>query len=244
MDGPTNPLERLLVLQDHDIAIAQLEFRRAHLPELAERDAALGEAKRLMPTHIDLTKRRAAIDAAEKRVDDEVQTQRAKAEAVDTKLYSGSVSSPRELQALQADLDALKAHVAKLEDDELEQMTAREDLDTELAPIERRLGELQAEVQRCGAAITAGEADVDALLVTERAARAAVAATFDAAIMADYEARRAHNKGKGVARLVGDTCQACRLSIPATEVDTIRHDESGRRWYCDNCGAILVATPS
>jgi uncharacterized protein len=43
-----------------------------------------------------------------------------------------------------------------------------------------------------------------------------------------------------VALLIGDTCQGCRLSIPATEVDRIRHDPEAGIASCDNCGAILV----
>jgi predicted nucleic acid-binding Zn-ribbon protein len=43
-----------------------------------------------------------------------------------------------------------------------------------------------------------------------------------------------------VARLVGSTCQACRLAIPATEVDRIRHAPDAELYACDNCGAILV----
>jgi predicted nucleic acid-binding Zn-ribbon protein len=43
---------------------------------------------------------------------------------------------------------------------------------------------------------------------------------------------------------VGNTCQACRLSIPAIEADGMRHDETDKRYYCDNCGAILVVEPT
>jgi predicted nucleic acid-binding Zn-ribbon protein len=48
------------------------------------------------------------------------------------------------------------------------------------------------------------------------------------------------SKGQGAARLVGNTCQSCHLTIPATEVDRIRHAPDGIVAYCDNCGAILI----
>ncbi len=119
-------------------------------------------------------------------------------------------------------------------------MSQREDVERELAPVEQRLAGLQQEVQRSDAAIAQGEREADALIAEQRAARDAEAAALDTALLADYEARRARNGGKGVARLIGDTCQACRLSIPAVEADRMRHDTSDTRWYCDNCGAILV----
>jgi uncharacterized protein len=235
-------LAALLVVQDHDIAIEQLIHRRDHLPAAAELASVLGEAKVLMPQHQALTARRAVVTKEVKRIDDEVQKLRSKAEAVNTKLYSGTVTASKELQALQSDLDSIRAHVATLEDAELEQMQLSEEVDAQLEPVQQRLDALQAAVQRCQQAIVEGQREVDELLAAERAARVAAATVVSPALLSDYETRRANNKGFGAARLLGDTCQACRLSIPATEVDAIRHDHTDRAWYCDNCGSILVAT--
>jgi len=90
-------------------------------------------------------------------------------------------------------------------------------------------------------AIAAGERAIDDEIAVDERARTAIAADVDPHLLGDYEARRRRSSSHhGAARLVGETCQACRLTIPATEVDQIRHDDSGRLWYCDNCGAILV----
>ena len=70
-------------------------------------------------------------------------------------------------------------------------------------------------------------------------ALAAFAAVPDS-LLADYERRRAQNKGAGAARLVGATCQACHLTIPSTEAERIRRAAGSEVAYCDNCGAILV----
>ena len=51
---------------------------------------------------------------------------------------------------------------------------------------------------------------------------------------------RAKANGVGAARLVGNTCQGCHLTIPATEVDRIRKAADGPIVFCDNCGTILV----
>jgi predicted nucleic acid-binding Zn-ribbon protein len=60
------------------------------------------------------------------------------------------------------------------------------------------------------------------------------------ALLADYQRRRAQNRGAGAARLVGTTCGACHLSIPSTEAERIRRAGGAEVAYCDNCGAILV----
>ena len=236
-----SPFEALLGVQDLDILIDQLRFKRDHLEARTELADAIVQAKTLMPQHLELQAQLAAATQCEKKIDDEVQKVRSKADDVNRKLYSGSVTASKELQALQADLDALKAHVSKLEDDELEQMVVREEIERAFGDAVQRLNELQATVQRCDASIVTSEADIDAQLQAERGRRAEAAALITPELLDDYETRRANNRGQGVARLIGDTCQACRLSIPATEVDQVRHDTTGTAWYCDNCGAILVA---
>ncbi len=230
----------LLIVQDHDIAIDQLLYRREHLACRGELDAALNEARQIMPQFQALTSQQAAVNQEEQRIDDEVQRLRVKAEGVNDKLYSGTVTASKELQALQADFDSIRAHIATLEEAELEQMQRSEMANAALEPVQARLNALQAEVQRCQAAIVDGEREVDGLLEAERANRVAAAAIVGTELLQDYESRRTQNRGQGAARLIHGTCQACRLTIPATEVDAIRHDDSGRAWYCDNCSAILV----
>lgn len=235
-----NDLESLLVVQEHDLALDRARHERATLPARTEL-ATAGEAVARQTTAVaDARARRDAVLADEKRLDDEASSLRAKAKDVDEKLYSGSVTSPRELQALQADLESLRRHMSALEDDELERMEEREALDAELAAAEGALGDLAAEVERLRAVVAAAEAEIDGRIAEEDATRAAAAGTIPAALLADYERRRSANRGTGAARLTGSTCGGCRLSIPATEVDRIRRDPTGEVWYCDNCGAILV----
>jgi uncharacterized protein len=237
------PLQQLLLVQERDLALDVLRHRRDHLPERAELDGALAEARTLIPRQQRLREDRDAQEREEKRLDHEIETVRAKAAEVDAKLYSGTVTSPRELQAMQADLEQLRHHVTRLEDDELEHMAAREAVESELNPVEARLQELRARVGVLQETIAAAEREIDAEITQEQDARGALAAEVPERLLSDYEARRRRSASQqGAARLVGNTCQACRLSIPATEVDQIRHDDTDRVWYCDNCGAILVAS--
>jgi uncharacterized protein len=236
-------LQQLLAVQERDLALDVLRHRRESLPERGELDGALDEAKSLLPRQQRLRADRDAQVREEQRLEHEIESVRAKAAEVDSKLYSGTVTSPRELQALQADLDQLRHHVGRLEDDELEHMVTREAIEAELQPVESRLQELRARVGVLQDAIASAEQAIDAEITQENDLRSKLAADVPERLLVDYEARRRRSTTRqGAARLVGDTCQACRLSIPATEVDQIRHDDTDRLWYCDNCGAILVAS--
>lgn len=236
----SQPLDALLCLQDTDLAIDVLRARRAGLAERGELEALLAQTAAVEDQRRAVVTERDETQREEKRLDDEAQSVAAKAAEVDRKLYSGTVSAPKELQALQADLDALAAHRRQIEDRELDVMEQREALDARIAELDAGLAPMQAEADRLRSAIAAAEADIDAQLAEHATTRATQAAEIDATLLADYEQRRARNRGVGAARLVGPTCQACRLSIPASELDVIRRDPLGAIHICDNCGAILV----
>jgi len=216
-------LDDLLTLQTHDSAVDRLRHRKATLPERAELDG-----------------KRAAQVELERRLDDEVRTLEAKAKAVDSKMYSGTVSSPKELQAMQADVEQLQRQAREREDEELEVLVRREALDGEVAELEAAEAALAGEMETLLAAIGDQEREIDAELAVEEAARAALAPGIPDGTLRLYEQIRAGNRGVGAARLVGMNCQACHLALPATEVDRIRHLPADALARCEHCGAILV----
>src|SRR5204862_2581048 len=104
-----------------------------------------------------------------------------------------------------------------------------------------RVSAAEAEAASARAAVAAQESVIDAEMAHETDARKAVGAGIPANLLALYDRCRAAARGVGVARLVGNTCQGCRLTIPSTEVNRIRKaGPDGDVSHCDNCGAILV----
>ena len=230
----------LLTLQNHDIAADRLRHRRITLPERAELEAGRATYDDLERRRADVTERRDAELREERRLDDEVRALEAKAKAEDSRMYSGTVSSPRELQAMQADIEQLRRQAGEREDEELEVMERREALDAEVAEIEAAQANLVVEMQAMVAAIEKQEAEIDAELVVEEQGRAALVPSIPEATLRLYEQVRTANRGIGAARLVGMNCQACHLALPATEVDRIRHLPPDTLARCEHCGAILV----
>jgi predicted nucleic acid-binding Zn-ribbon protein len=233
-------LEALLIVQEHDLALDRLRHQHATLPERAELEVSLRELAALAGERADVQARRDVVHAEERKLDDEARTVGAHADEMDQKLYSGSVQSPRELQAMQADVDLLRKRRSELEDQELEVMERRETLDNELAGLDTAIAALDATAARLRATTASTEAEIEAEMQRETGARAGAAAPVAPALLADYEKRRNQNRGAGAARLVGVTCQACHLTIPSTEAEQIRRGAGASIAYCDNCGAILV----
>jgi uncharacterized protein len=233
-------LDTLLELQSRDTAVDRLRHRRDTIPERAALDAARGELETIQKHLADATERRDEVAREARRFDDEARSLEEKAAEVERTMYSGEVTSPRELQLLQADVDQLRRHRRSLEDRELEVMERREALDKEVMQLEARARELEAGAARLRSVLSASEAEIDEELSGERAARDELAAAVDAVLLDDYERRRERARGVGAARLNGTTCQGCHLSIPSAEAERIRKSPPGTVAHCDNCGCILV----
>jgi predicted nucleic acid-binding Zn-ribbon protein len=234
-------LEQLIAVQERDRALDRLRTQSAELQQRARLTELHGQQRALAGEASKVAEALAEVAGEEARLDDEVQAAARKADEVERTLYGGTVTSPRELQALQSDLESLRAHQSRLEDRELEWMEQRESLETQNAEVERRQADLVAEIERTGHSLAEDDGRIAEEMSREEDARRALTDTIDPALVADYEARRARNRGIGVAVLVGSTCQACGLSIPAVEVDRFRHAPPGTICTPEECHCILVA---
>src|SRR5438270_1170370 len=100
-------LDDLLVVQEHDSAADRLRHRRQTLPEharLTEVEAALAS---LDAQRAEVAGRREEVGRRQQLIEDELAALEAKVKGLDAKLYSGTITAPRELQALQADVASL-----------------------------------------------------------------------------------------------------------------------------------------
>jgi predicted nucleic acid-binding Zn-ribbon protein len=232
--------DTLLDLQQHDTAADRLRHRREALEERAALAAAESRLAEVTARRAELGGRRDDASREEQRFDDEATSLEERAAEVERTLYSGEIASPRELQAMQADVDQLRRHQRGVEDRELAVMEQREALDTELAKLVAEAGALESEAAQLRATLTDAEAEIDAELGVETGAREELAARLRSELLDDYERCRRRARGVGAARLVGGTCQGCHLSIPSTEAERIRKGGAGTVAHCDNCGCILV----
>ncbi len=237
----TEPMEQLLTVQGHDTHLTQLHTRRRTLPERAEA-AEVAEAARAAQarlTEVDAERHR--LDRDQARIDDEVAGLKERTEHADKALYSGAVTNPRELQALQDEVASLARRVGELEDKELEMMVEREPLDEEATALAAQQAELATRAEDVASRITVAEAEIDAEVAAETTARATAAADVPADLMAEYEGLRADLDGVGVARLEhGTTCGGCHMKLSAVEVSRIKGLPADARIHCEDCGRLLV----
>jgi uncharacterized protein len=233
---------RLLELADLDAELGRLEHRRRSLPEhgelndLEERDRALGdELTALTAREGDLKREQAKAEADVEQVRTRIGRDR-------TRLDAGQVSSPRELENLQSEIESLLRRQSDLEDAELDVMER-------LEAVQARLGEAADERTAVAARLTEVTARRDAALaeLSEQSGkasdrRAAVVAEEPADLMDLYERLRAQHGGVGAAALRRGQCQGCHLSLNTVDLNAIRGAAPDEVVRCEECRRILVRT--
>lgn len=233
-------LEALLALQDLDTHIDQEKHKREHLPERQELD----QVERLMGQKHEARSEVAAQladvvsrqDAAER----ELKATEDRVAQVNTRLFGGSVTASRELQAMSADVEGLRKRASELEDRALALMEEREPFDSELASLDGQLAELGERQSVLQAALAAADAGFEAEIATLSEQRPKLADAIPEPLLGTYDRLRARLGGVAVARLTGGRCEGCHLTLPAVELDRIRHEAAGTLEYCEQCGRILV----
>jgi uncharacterized protein len=233
-------LEALLALQDLDTHIDQELHKKTHLPErqeLAQLDQLIGQKQ---AARSEVASQLADVASRQEVAERELKATEDRVAQVNTRLYGGTVTASRELQAMAADVEGLRKRASELEDRALALMEEREpfdsqlaDLDSQLAGLEDRQGELQT-------SLATSEAEVDADIATLSAQRPKAAGAVPEPLLGTYERLRKRLDGVAVARLVGGRCDGCHLTLPAVELDRIRHESAGTLEYCEQCGRILV----
>lgn len=233
-------LEALMVVQEHDTKADQLRHRLANLPERAElraveeRLAALArEAERVGAERDDVAARQRGHER-------ELESVEGKIAQAERTLYSGSITIPRELQALQAEVESLKRFRGSVEDHVLEAMSDLEPLEAVLAGIEEERSRLDDAASRLRAAVAEAEVAIEGDLASVEKARAEAASGVPAELARLYEQLRAKLGGTGAARLVNGRCSGCHLTLPAMELDRIRREPADAVIRCEQCGRLLV----
>lgn len=233
-------LTALLDLQALDLHVDQLRHRRATLPERAEVAAAAAAVESLEEQAAPLRAQVEELRRRQQRFEDEVASLEAKQASENDRLYSGAVTSPKELQAIQEEIDGLRRRQRQVEDEELEVMEALEAPSAGLAAVEAEQSAHRAAMADAAGRLAAAEAEVDAELDALLAQREGRASVIPSTLLSTYERLRGRLGGIGAARLDGATCTGCHLALPAIELDAVRHAPADAVVTHEECGRILV----
>lgn len=231
-------LARLLDLQTEDSAIRRLTERRASLPE-AQRLAELRNQLAELESDIAIARKQSdEITTEQGRVEGEIALLDSKIQREEQRMYSGGVSNPKELSALQAEVESLKRRKAQMEDDLLEVMVQKDDAATTLSRLESEQSEGLTRENELAAQVNELTTDIDGQLGEHQGKRDAIAPDIPEDLLSLYDRLSASKHGIGAAALQSGACQGCHTQLPSKEVERLKTERGLQR--CDNCRRILV----
>jgi len=235
-------LAALLFLQDIDSRLDRERHRRAHLPERTELADLERQEAEAVASRAELAVGLAEVVSRESAAERELKATEDRAAQVSGRLYGGSVTASRELQAMAGEVESLRKRASELEDRALELMEEREPLDAAVAQVDKVLAGLSERKSEVSARLARADAEAASGIAQLAEERRAAEEAVVPALRATYDRLRAKLDGVAVSRLVGGRCDGCHLTLPAVELDRIRHEPPGKLEYCDQCGRILVFT--
>ena len=233
-------LEQVLVVQVHDTAIDRLTHSLTTLPEFAALAMLDDEQTHLESERATVAEQRHDVAREQKLHEDEAALVTARIDKENLRLYDGSVTGHKELQAIQDEVRTLNRRRGEFEDLVLEAMELAEPLDASLAALDDKLASVTSRRQEATESLAASQVSINAEIKSEHAQRVEAAAQIEPALMEIYEQSRADCGGVGICKLIEKTCQGCHLTLPAVEYDRIRKEPEDTIVRCGECSRILV----
>jgi predicted nucleic acid-binding Zn-ribbon protein len=233
---------KLLDLQQVDASLDQMTHRLRTLPEhaslarLAERSTEAADRYGRLKTEVE------DLGRAQRKADADVDQVRERRSRNRARIDGGLVSDPKQLQAMQHEIQTLDRRISDLEDSELEVMERLEQAQSELAELEGELARIESEAGE----LTRSRDSVVGEMATRRsdalAQRELLAADISADLLALYEKLRAQLDGVGVGALQHRRCGGCQLDVGAADLARMASAPSDEVLRCEQCNRILVRT--
>ena len=229
-------VRQLYELQELDWEIQQFE------EELSEVQVRIADDAKRVQAHqrlLALERKLGELGPGRRQSEHAIERIEGRIEMIDSRMYSGSVTNPRELEAYQEERAMMARNQRNEEDRLLEFMVEMEETeelrDQARAVFERIDGERRSELGTLGARQEELTSDIPEL----RSQRQELSAEYPPNIMAVYETVRRNRGGQGAA-LVDQRgmCQGCRLTIPNAERSRARSGDVVVQ--CGSCSRILI----
>lgn len=240
VEASRQSLLELLELQKIDSTIDRLTTRLHNLPEQEQLDDLLNRQRELEGQVGELEASLDEVAGRQRKLDTEIENIGKKIAHEEARLNAGDVSSPREMASIGAEIESLKRRRARFEDEDLEVMEERENVEKQLGGLRSDLEGLQEEVAQAIVRRDRAGGEVSAELQKARDRKQAWLPRIPGDLLNYYDDLRKAKGGVGAAALQGSMCLGCHMQLPAQEVARVRAADGLVR--CDECGRILVVT--
>jgi len=238
-NAPVADQRKLLSIQALDSEALLASHRRTIHPTLASIAELEARASVLTDEMVVHTTEVSDLRREVTKAEDDVQSVRDRS-ARDTERLESGQGSPKDLQALQSEIEALAKRKSDLEDIELDAMERLEAAENALAATRVEIDEVSSGLASLAAERDAAFSAIDAELARLASERGSLLEGLDPALLALYEKLRASHDGVGAAVLVSGQCTGCHVKIDNSTLATFAASSEDTILRCEECARILV----
>ena len=232
----------MLDLQAIDVTLAQLEHRRRTLPEIAELTELAKRQQGIRNELVAAQTQASDIAREQDKLEADIDQVRQRMSRDQQRLDTGAVSSAKELESLQHEIDSLSKRQRDLEDAELEVMERLEETEGKASALgaeQEQLGSSTADAERRR---TEALAAIDKDVEYARRQRETIEPEISAELLALYDKLRAQLDGLAAVAIKRRRCDGCQLELTATDIGRVRAAAEDDVLRCEECRRIQVRT--
>ncbi|MDX6307035.1 MAG: uncharacterized protein QOI06_81 [Nocardioidaceae bacterium] len=233
---------KLLDLQAVDASLDLLAHRLARLPESIALAELTDRHRDLAAEHGRLQTEVADLGREQRKADADVEQVKSRRSRNRDRIDAGQVGDPKQLQAMQHEIETLDRRISDLEDVEIDVMERLESAQTKLVRLGDEVGQLESAIAETSAARDSATADIARQRGDAQAERETLAADIPADLLTLYDKLRAQLGGVGVGTIQHRRCSGCRLDIGAADLARMASAPSDEVLRCEECNRILVRT--
>lgn len=229
----------LAALQTLDTEIDRLQRERARLVDAS---ALQREMEAARARHAAQAKRLHDLQVRLQDAELELKSVEGKKRDFERRLYEGKVTNPKELTAMEREIEMLGRQRGRLDETILTVMEEIETAREELAKGGKAQEAAEAAWKSADATFRAEVSRIETAYKDLAPRRGQAAAAVEPATLRRYDEMRARNGGVAVAPSTGGTCGGCHTGVPAAITRRLR--EGTAYVHCENCNRFLLPDTS
>jgi predicted nucleic acid-binding Zn-ribbon protein len=180
------------------------------------------------------------LEARQRDLELQAEARRNKIQADEGKLYSGRVTSPKELSSLSDEVAQDRRQLSTVEDELLNLFEELDEAKSRVQELEDTLARESQEWTTAQAAAQSKMTSTESSLSMLEQQRTALVETIPAAANTTYQTLRRQKGGLAVAPVLQRTCQACRVGLTPAQEQRARIGTD--LVMCNSCGRILFVS--
>ncbi len=196
------------------------------------------EYEEISSTYESMQKDYSKIEHDRKKIEDSIALNSEKIKKNETKLFSGTITSSKELVNFQDEIKQFKQNNDDLESRELELMFEADKLKPKLVQMEGKKQELGAQLKIIKDEINEKAKVTEEKLGLLKKKRKEIIAKLPSEMVKKFDEVKAKKGGIAVAVMKNKICDACRMEISSGEADQIK--DPSKLYKCPICGRILI----